>query len=363
MGSESVPDSAPSDGKECRNRKRKRRFVAQGVRPVMKVVYPDGSPYMRSLLDPDQVAALPDFLMYDDAPADQDLLVARLKDAWGMILGWARIDERVLAACPSLKLISFTGVGVTNYVDLDAATRCGVIVANTPHYGDDTVAEYTLALLLGLARHIRILERNLREGRWDQEPAGIELRGKTLGIMGLGAIGSRVARFGGALGMRVVAWTAHPSPERAAASGVSFVQREELAAVSDVVSIHLALTSGTRRLVDGPFLRRMKKGALLINTGRGEIVDTAALVAVLQAGHLAGAALDVFEDEPLPPGHPLLRLENVLLTPHAGFNSREAARQQLYIALDNVVTFLQGRPQNVMNPQALSSRATRDASG
>jgi len=326
----------------------------------MRVVYPDGSPYMRGLLDSAQVAALPDFLMYEDAPADRDVLVARLKDAWAMILGWAHIDGRILAACPSLKLISFTGVGVSNYVDLDAASRRGIVVANTPHYGDDTVAEYTLALLMELARHIRILDRNLRQGRWDQEPAGIELRGKTLGIMGLGAIGSRVARFGAALGMRVVAWTAHPSPERAAACGVAFVEREELAATSDVVSIHLALTRDTRHLVDGSFLRRMKRWALLINTSRGEVVDTAALITALQGAHLAGAALDVFEDEPLPPGHPLLRLENVLLTPHAGFNSREAAKQQLYIAMDNVVTFLHGRPQNVVNPQVLSSPTTGD---
>lgn len=251
---------------------------------------------MRCLLDSTQLAALPDFHMYDDAPASQDDLVARLTDAWGMVLGWTRINERVLAACPSLRLISFTGVGVTNYVDLEAATRRAVVVTNTPHDGDDTVAEYALALLLGLARHITILERNLREGRWDQEPAGIELRGKTLGIMGLGAVGSRVARFGTALGMRVVAWTAHPSPGRAASYGVSFVQREELAAASDVVSIHLALTPSTRHLVDSPFLSRMKKGALLINTSRGEIVDTAALITALQAGHLAGAALDVFEE-------------------------------------------------------------------
>jgi len=174
--------------------------------------------------------------------------------------------------------------------------------------------------------------------------------------LGLGAIGSRVARFGTALGMRVVAWTAHPTAERAAASGVAFVEREELAAVSDVVSIHLALTPNTRHIVDGGFLSRMKKGALLVNTGRGEIIDTAALITALQAGKLAGAALDVFEEEPLPPGHPLLLLENVLLTPHAGFNSREAAKQQLYIAMDNVVSFLHGRPQNVVNPQALASR-------
>ena len=308
---------------------------------------------MRSLLDPVQLAALPEFLMYDDAPPSQEALVARLTDAWGMVLGWARIDERVLAACPSLKFISFTGVGVTNYVDLDAATRRGVLVANTPHYGDDTVAEYTLALMLGLARHLTVLQRTLREGRWDQEPAGIELRGKTLGILGLGGVGSRVARLGGALGMRVVAWTAHPSPERAAACGITFVERDDLAAASDVVSIHLALTSGTRHLVDGPFLSRMKPGALLINTGRGALVDTAALIDALEAGRLAGAALDVFEDEPLPPDHPLRRVEHVVLTPHAAYNSREAAKRQLSIAVENVVAALQGRPQNVVNPQAL----------
>lgn len=310
---------------------------------------------MRALLDPTQVAAMPDFFMYEDPPSSPDVLIARLKDARALVLGWARIDEHVLAACPSLKVISFTGTGVANYVDLEAATRHGVVVTGTPHYGDDTVAEYTLALMLSLVRRIPQLDRIIRKGRWDPEPAGMELRGKTLGILGLGGIGSRVAKFGVALGMRVIAWTANPSPERAAASGVVFMPREDLAAVSDVVSIHLALTPSTRHLVNAPYLFRMKRGALLINTSRGEIVDTAALIAALETRHLAGAALDVFEDEPLPNTHPLLRLDNVLLTPHAGFYTIEATRRLLHIALDNILSFLRGRPQNVVNPEVLPS--------
>jgi phosphoglycerate dehydrogenase-like enzyme len=321
----------------------------------MRIVYPDGSPVMRALLDPAQLAAMPDFFMYEDPPSTPDVLIARVKDAHTVVLGWARIDERVLTACPSLKLISFTGTGVANYVDLEAATRRGVVVTGTPHYGDDTVAEYTLALMLSLVRRIPHLDHNIRQGRWDPEPAGMELRGKTLGILGLGGIGSRVATFGVALGMRVLAWTAHPSTKRAAASGVAFMPREDLASLSDVVSIHLALTPSTRHLVNTPFLSRMKRGALLINTSRGEIVDTAALIAALETRHLAGAALDVFEEEPLADTHPLLRLDNVLLTPHAGFYTTEATRRLLHIALDNVLSFLRGRPQNVVNPEAVHS--------
>src|ERR1700730_9399047 len=171
-------------------------------RSGMRIVYPDGSPVMRALLDPAQLAAMPDFFMYEDPPSTPDVLIARVKDAHTVVLGWARIDERVLTACPSLKLISFTGTGVANYVDLEAATRRGVVVTGTPHYGDDTVAEYTLALLLSLVRRVPSLARSIREGRWDPEPAGMELRGKTLGILGLGGIGSRVAKFGVVLGMR-----------------------------------------------------------------------------------------------------------------------------------------------------------------
>lgn len=319
----------------------------------MTVVYPDGSPIMRSLLDPSQVESLPGFVVYEDSPQGEEELIARLRGASAVVLGWAYVGERVLAACPHVKLISFTGTGVGNFVDLAAATRHGVAVTNTPHYGDDTVAEHTLALLLALARRIPVLHRDLGQARWEQGPPGRELHGKTLGILGLGAIGSRVARLGVAFGMRVIAWTAHPSPERAGIHRVSFVSIEELAATSDVVSIHLALTPVTRRLIDTAFLSRMRPGAMLINTSRGEIIETPALVEALRSGHLAGAALDVFEEEPLPGAHPLLGMDNVVLTPHVGFYTVEAAARMLRMALDNVLAFFAGRPQHVVNPEVL----------
>ena len=324
----------------------------------MTVVYPDASPIMRSLLDPAQVALLPGFVVYEDAPKGEDELIERLRGASAVVLGWTYIGERVLVACPEVKLISFTGSGVGNFVDLAAATRRRVAVTNAPHYGDDTVAEHTLGLLLALARRIPALHRDLGRGRWKPGPPGRELHGKTLGILGLGAIGSRVARLGGALGMRVVAWTAHPSPERAVTNRVSFVSLEELAATSDVVSVHLPLTPATRRLIDAAFLSRMRAGALLVNTSRGEIVDTAALVEALRNRHLAGAALDVFDEEPLPAWHPLLGMDNVVLTPHVGFYTMEATARLLRMALENVLAFFQGRPQHVVNPEALQVTQT-----
>lgn len=319
----------------------------------MKVVYPDASAVMRSLLDPAQLRLLPGFVVYEGSPANEGELIARLRGASAVVLGWAYIGERVLAACPHVQLISFTGSGVGSFVDLEAATRRGVTVSNTPHYGDDTVAEHTLGLLLALARRIPALHQDLRRGRWQPGAPGRELHGKTLGILGLGAIGSRVARWGMALGMRVVAWTAHPSPERAEAHRVSFVSLEELAAASDVVSVHLPLTPTTRRLIDSEFLSWMRPDAMLLNTSRGEIVDTAALLEALRSGRLAGAALDVFEEEPLPGEHPLLGLDNVVLTPHVGFYTREATARMLRMALDNVLAFLQGRPQHVVNQEVL----------
>jgi len=323
----------------------------------MRVVYPDASPTMRALLDPAQVALLPHFVVYDDRPRSDEELVARLEGAWGVLLGWSYMGARVLAACPQLRVISFTGTGVGNFVDLQAATRQGIVVTNTPHYGDDTVAEHTFALLLALARHIPRFDRTLRQGRWEQDPPGRELAGKTLGILGAGEIGSRVARLGRAFGMHVLAWTAHPTPERAAALGVAFVSLEEIAETSDVISVHLTLTAGTRHLVDRSFLARTKPGALLVNTSRGEIVDTAALTEALRSGRLAGAALDVFEDEPLPADHPLLGLDNAVLTPHVGFHTAEATSRMLRIAVANLLGVLHGQPQNVVNPEVLERSA------
>ncbi len=223
----------------------------------MRVVYPDASPTMRALLDAAQLALLQDFVIYEDRPRSEAELIARLEDAWGVVLGWSYISEHVMAACPKLRVISFTGTGVSNFVDLEAANRHGVIVANTPHYGDDTVAEHTFALLLALVRNIPRFDRLVRQGHWQQDPPGRQLCGKTLGLLGTGEIGSRVARLGQAFGMRVLAWTAHPSPERAAVLGVAFVSLEELARNSDVISVHLALNEGTRRLVGRSFLEKV----------------------------------------------------------------------------------------------------------
>lgn len=315
------------------------------------VVYPDGSPTMGRLLNRDQTRALGEFVFYDDEPASREELIRRIEPACAVILGWARIDGEVLARCPHLRIISFTGVGVEAYVDLQAATARGVAVANTPGYGDDTVAEHTMALILAAARRLPVLHAGMTGGGWLPRP-GIDLRGRQLGIVGLGPIGSRVARLGRAFGMQVVAWTRRPSPLRAQEHGVRFMELAQLFETSDVVSLHLALTPQTRGIVGRDLLRRMKPGAIFVNTARGGLVDAETLLEILQEGRV-WAALDVFDEEPLQPGHPLRRLENVVLTPHVGFYTEDATRRMLEIAVENVRAFFAGTPQNVVNPQVL----------
>ena len=210
-----------------------------------------------------------------------------------------------------------------------------------------SIAEHALALLLAAARRIPQLDASVRRGEW-QRGQCVELRGKICGVVGLGAVGLEFARLAAALGMRVIGWTMHPRP----IPGVELVELDEVYRASDVISLHLRLSEQTRGLVAAPQIAAMKPGVLLINTARGAIVDEPALLDALSRGRIAGAGLDVFSSEPLPPGHPLTLLPNVVLTPHCAGNTPEALEAGLRMAVENIWSFIRssGAPTPATNP-------------
>jgi len=247
---------------------------------------------------------------------------------------------------PNLRLLITAGMRNAS-IDLAAATERRVQVCGTEMLGYPT-AELTWGLILALLRQIPRDEQALREGRW-QTTLGIGVRGKTLGVLGLGRLGTQVAAIGKAFGMNPIAWSQNLTAERAAAAGARFVSKEELFAAADLVTIHVVLSDRTRGLVGAADLARMKKTAYLVNTSRGPVVDEGALIALLREHRIAGAALDVFEPEPLPPRHPLTTLDNLLLTPHLGYVTEENYRLLYAHAVEDIRAFLDGKVVRALN--------------
>jgi phosphoglycerate dehydrogenase-like enzyme len=235
-------------------------------------------------------------------------------------------------------------------IDLDAAREHGVLVSGTPIL-PYPAAEHAWALLLALAKRIPQDDRRMRDGRWG-EGLNLGLRGKTLGVIGLGKLGSQVATVGLAFGMDVLAWSHNLTAERCAEIGARLASKDELLSTSDFVTIHLVLGERSRGLVGADELKLMKPGAFIINTSRGPIVDEAALIDALRSGRIAGAGLDVFETEPLPAEHPLRALPNTVLTPHQGYVTHENFRIFYATAIENIERWLDGEPVNVLNASA-----------
>jgi D-3-phosphoglycerate dehydrogenase len=244
---------------------------------------------------------------------------------------------------PRLRVVGRAGVGVDN-IDTDACKALGIAVVNAPTAATNAVAELAFAMMLGLARHVARADGSMRRGEWEKKAfLGSELRGKTLGLVGIGRIGGRVAELSKAFGMSVLAYDPYVPHEKARAMGVEKRERlEEVLSGSDVISIHVALTPETRHLIGERTLQHTRKGALLVNISRGQVIDTAALVKSLKSGHLGGAGLDVFEEEPLPREHELRSLPNVVLTPHVGASTREAQDAAGQMAAEQVVKVLRG---------------------
>lgn len=282
--------------------------------------------------------------------------IARAAGAPYILTNKALLSAATIQGLPGLKYIGVLATG-TNIVDLKAARECGVTVTNVPGYSTDSVAQLVFALLMELVCHTASHALAVHDGEWTGCPdfsftaAPItELSGKTLGIVGLGAIGQRVARIGAALGMNIAA--AHQrSMDRVSIPGVEvrWLTVDELFAQADVISLHCPLTDQTRHMVNAERLGRMKKTALLINTGRGPLIDEAALAEALQKGRIAGAGLDVLSAEPPPASNPLLGAPHCVITPHIAWASVEARRRLMQRAADNLRAFIAGQPTNVVN--------------
>ncbi|HEU5277176.1 MAG TPA: NAD(P)-dependent oxidoreductase [Xanthobacteraceae bacterium] len=245
----------------------------------------------------------------------------------------------LVAQCPTLEHIVFLGTGAASYMNVDELARLGVTVHTIKGYGDTAVAEHTIALMMACARDVARMDRGVRAGSWTPRE-GVQLQGKTLGLIGLGGIGLEVARIACGIGMEVVAWNRTPRPQ----AGVTAADLDTLLATSDVISLHLALNDGTRGLLDAARIARIKPGAILVNTARGALVDEEALIAALASGRIRHAGLDVFHSEPLKPDHPLAAMDNVTITAHAAFRTLEASMTLLRRAID-IVRRIAGDPQ------------------
>jgi phosphoglycerate dehydrogenase-like enzyme len=259
----------------------------------------------------------------------------------------------VFAACPRLKIISRWGIGIDS-IDLEAATAAGVVVANTPGTTTEAVADYAFCLMLAAARRVVEGEAAVRAATWP-ELTGPLVHGKTLGLVGYGQIGQAVARRASGFAMRVLAY----DPYQTAVSGAELVGLDELLAQSDFISLHAAVTPETRGMINAAALARMKPSAYLINTGRGALIDDAALLAALREGRLAGAALDVFNREPLPADDPLREAPRCLLTPHTAYNATEAAVATSNMTAGNILAIWHGEPAAVCNPAVLNAANLR----
>jgi len=296
---------------------------------AMKARFIDCPPFLHELYRGDLASIVPELEINVGSPS-RDEAIALLEGATFAMNDHTMMDEALLAACPGLKAIVFLGTGAASFIDLQAAERLGIRVRAYGGYGDQSVAEHAIALMFAAARGIARMDREMREGRWETLN-GIELAGRTLGVIGTGGIGKAMARLGAGLGMKVVAWNRSGVPEGLPCRAVEL---DELLSNADVVSLHLVLNEQTRGFLDRRRIGLIKPGAIFINTARGAIVDETALIEALQAGRIAHAGLDVFGTEPLPASHPLTRLENVTLSAHAAFATLEASERLLRMALE-----------------------------
>jgi phosphoglycerate dehydrogenase-like enzyme len=299
-------------------------------------------------------ASLPDAAVtfFSDHLSEEAPLASRLADFDVVVAMRERtpFPRALLTRLPRLRLLVTTGMR-NAAIDLLAAAELGVTVCGTAGSGTST-AELTWALILALVRHVPAEDAAVRSGGW-QHTLGVDLADRTLGVLGLGNIGRRVAAVGAAFGMEVIAWSQNLTAEAAAAAAARRVEREELFRLADVLTIHLVLSERTRGLVGAAELAVMKPSAYLVNTSRGPIVDEAALTAHLRAGAIAGAALDVYGVEPLPADDPLRALPNTVLTPHLGYVTERTYRTFYGQAVEDIAAYLAGRPVRVLAAPAL----------
>ena len=314
------------------------------------IVVPDDFPSVfQGSAAQERAKALGALRVFSERGADQEQeLIRRIGDARVAIniRAHARFGDGVFVACPALKMVSVWGTGTDN-IDLHAAGMRGVTVCNTPGVNAFAVAEHALTLMLAVARKIPAIDREMHAGKWPREML-TQLLGKTLGVFGMGTIGSRVAALGRAIGMDVLAWSARGDEDRIRAAGARAATKEDLLRQADVVSLHVRLAEDTRGFIGRKELAMMKPTAILVNTGRGALVERDALIAALREGKILGAGLDVFHHEPLAPDDPILTLPNIICSPHNAGQTPEVVRDGLLRAVANVEHFLAGNPTDVV---------------
>jgi len=259
------------------------------------------------------------------------------------------LSDKEFALLPKLKLISQTG-RTSKHLDMQAATRRGIAVAGTPSDNGLTTKELAIGLIIALMRKIPLVDRRMREESWPPIP-GLTLEGKTIGVLGFGRIGREVGRIIKMFDTRVIAYARTLTPEKATPWGVESVTFDTLLRESDLITIHVPLNANTRGMIGEKEIAAMKPGALLVNTSRGPLISEPALIHALQTGHLGGAALDVYDVEPLPLESPLRRLENTILLPHRGYATVEILRQRYNLAMENILAFMDGKPLDLLNPE------------
>ena len=314
---------------------------------LFHIVYPDASAETAEFLaDWPRPAGLK--LTVDCGPRDSDeAMIERCKKADAVMWGWARLNANVLAACKKLKVASFLGIGIDGYVDLAACRARGIKVCNTPNYGNRTVAEHAIALMFAVSRQIAKFDAAVRANNWSEDPPGLELQGRRLGIVGFGAIGREVAKMALGLGLEVVAWARRPERYGLAFPSVRFVSLADLFSTSDVISLHLQLNDQTRGMINAQLLELMQPEAIILNTARGGIIEMPALEKMLVDRRIYGAGLDVFAEEPLGKS-PLRKLNNVVMTPHVAYNSTATTRRLVMMGLHNILNFRAGQPTNLV---------------
>lgn len=294
-----------------------------------------------------KLRSLSDLEVFKDPPKSPDELKERVVAADVVIVGWSDLTKNIIDSAKNLKMISIWAT-TCHYADLEAAKERGIVVTHVPGYATEAVAEHTFALLLAAVRKLPLADKHVRRGDFDWRPfGGSELAGKTVGVIGTGAIGCRVAEIARAFGMRILGYDKYPNVKKAEEIGMKYVNLDTLLKESDIVTLHVTLASETERLVGKKEIAVLKKGAVIINTSQGRVVDEKALVCALKSGKLSYAGLDVFEQEPPAKDNPLFKLDNTILSPHIGFHTVEAAKRCTDVCIDNVVKFLEGHQQNV----------------
>ncbi|MSQ60230.1 MAG: D-2-hydroxyacid dehydrogenase family protein [Betaproteobacteria bacterium] len=311
----------------------------------------------RTSADWSQLESQAEVVFHGDPFANADKLVSAVSDCEILLIMRERtaFPAVVIERLTKLRMIALTG-GRSWTIDMAACNARGIAVCNTgSQHSTATTAELALALLLAAARRVPEADRSMRRWNFQSDvPLGFMLEGRTLGVIGLGKIGSRMARYGQALGMHVIAWSQNMTKEQAQAAGARLVDKNTLLAESDAISLHVVLSDRTCGILGAEDLARMKPGAILVNTSRGPLVDEAALVAALSEGRIV-AGLDVYGEEPLPAAHPLRSSRNTVLTPHLGYCTSEIYQQFYRESIENILAFLAGKPIRVINPEALKS--------